>query len=92
MSRSKSYLTNLVAFCDAVKTMVNKGTMSDNSCLVFCKAFSMVLYNNLVFRLETRGFEGWNVWGIRNWLGGYSQRVVISDSVSRWRPVTSGVP
>ena len=38
-------------------------------------------------------FNGlWAVRWIRNWLAGRSQRVIINDTVSGCRPVTSGVP
>jgi len=91
-TKGKSCLTNLIAFYDDMTGWVDEGRPADVVYLDFSKAFDTVSHNILLGKLRKCGLDEWSVKWIENWLNGRTQRIVISDPESSWRPVTSGVP
>ncbi|KAJ7396244.1 hypothetical protein BTVI_146941 [Pitangus sulphuratus] len=69
-----------------------KGKSCLTSLVTFYESVTELTGEILVCKLERHGFDVWTTWWIRNWLYGRIQKVVVSCSVSGWRPVMSVIP
>lgn len=80
------------SFYNAVTALVNRGRVTNISCLDFCRAFDTLPHHILVSVLDRHGFDGWNTPWTREWLDGLTQWVAVNGLTSKWTLVTSGDP
>ena len=88
----KSCITNLLETIDIISNGLNKGYEVTLIFLDFAKAFDKVCHVSLLSKLKSYGFCTSTVNWIKDFLDNRRQRVVLGDSSSDWRDVTSGVP
>ncbi|CAM5131349.1 unnamed protein product [Natator depressus] len=91
-TKSKSCLTNLIAFYDEINGSVDEGKVEDVLFLDLSKAFDTVSHSILASKLKKYGLDEWTIRWIESWLDSRAQRVVINGSMSSWQPVSNGVP
>ncbi|CAM4537151.1 unnamed protein product [Lepidochelys kempii] len=91
-TKGKSCLTNLIAFYDEITGSVDEGKAVDMLFLDFSNAFDMDSHSILASKLKKYGLDEWTIRWIESWLDCRAQQVVINGSMSRWQPVSSGVP
>ena len=89
--KSKSCLTNLLEYLEALTKLVDEGHSVDVVYCDFAKAFDKIAIRRLLVKIEAHGMKGRVLEWVGEWLTGRRQRVVLNGKASEWSQVTSGV-
>nr|XP_047122881.1 uncharacterized protein LOC124806201 [Hydra vulgaris] len=89
---NKSCTTNLIETIDTITFETAKGKPLCVVYLDFAKAFDKVEHKRLLTKIKAYGITGKIYNWIESFLANRKQRVAISNTVSEWVSVTSGVP
>lgn len=84
-------LTIFVVFYNKVTAFMNKGRVTAVVYLDLCKAFSAALYNILLSKMNGQQIWWMDPFVDKELADGCIKSIVVNDSVSKWRPVISGV-
>jgi len=83
-TKGRSCLTNLISFYDPVTCLVDEGKAVDVVYLDLSQAFGTVSHSKLLQKLAVCGLDRYTLGGVRNWLEGQAQRVVVNGVKSSW--------
>ena len=84
--------TQLIATVNEIAENMNAGKQTDVILLDFAKAFDKVPHVRLCHKLSHLGINGPVLEGIKDFLAGRTQQVIVSGEKSSISSVTSGVP
>lgn len=90
--RNKSCVTNLLEALDFLTDTLDANLLAIIVLFDFSKAFDVVPHLMLLWKLRAYGISGKLLAWIAAFLANRTQRVILGDSKSEWKPVTSGVP
>lgn len=88
----RSCCTQLLQVMEMWSSWMDQGLAWDCIYLDFSKAFDKVPHQRLLAKLEAHGIEGKILSWIGNFLSDRQQLVTVGESMSGWKPVTSGIP
>ncbi|KAJ7401037.1 rna-directed dna polymerase from mobile element jockey-like [Pitangus sulphuratus] len=84
-------MTNFITFYDEMTSLADEGKAVDIVYLDFSTAFDSVSHKIFTENLSMHGLEEQTVRLTENWMNDWAQRVVISDTKTPWRLVTSSI-
>lgn len=95
LTKGKSCLINPTAFYNDKKPRFMDEWKVVFLYPVFSEAFDLISHSISVSKSEHYGLNGQTtqtIGWIRNWLDGHVPRITVDGSMSKWKPVMSGVP
>lgn len=91
ISSQKSWVTNLLTFCDEMTGSLDEGRTVDTVYVIFSKAVGVFFHKSLIERILKYGLHEQRVSCTEDWPNGLAQKVMISGMKSSWRLVIRGV-
>ena len=90
---NKSCTTNLISLSDSINIALHNNVGSDIIYFDFQKAFDTVNHDLILMKLKNQfDINGYLLRFISSYLKDRTQRVVLENSYSTFKPVNSGVP
>lgn len=90
--KGRSTVSNLVLLNDVLTEAMDDGAQVDVVYTDYSKAFDRIQHNMLLFKLSKMGIRGNLLRWFSSYISNRSQAVVVSNYVSGWVPIPSGVP
>lgn len=89
--KGKSCFTRLIAFYNETTSLVNMDRAVHVVYPGFSKPFDTVFHSILIDKVKKYRLDKWTVRQMENWSNSQTQKIVVNNAESSWRPITIGV-